>query len=173
MNLSIIRLAFACGLFGLCSVLCCGLAMAQDEEQEVEPQFTMEIGEVRTLSISDASIDFSPSPEDVLAGWSDPESTIITVSANDDWALKISASTAKWNPIGRNKPNTDLKWWVGSNPEAGLSTTPATVDQDSSGAMNEQITVNFRVRLINSNTNQFDRPDMYSLTVVFDIGAQS
>jgi hypothetical protein len=173
MNLFNMRMALgiaACTLgVGLYSVP----ARAADDEQDVQPVFSMEIDPVRTLSISDPSLDFSPTAEELLAGWSPTQSTVVTVSSNTDWKVRISSSTAKWSPIGRNKPCGDLKWKKGAGTESALTTTPVAVDQGSSGVIDQDITVNFRVRLINSNTNQYDAPDLYSLTVIFDIGAQS
>ena len=78
-------------------------------EANHQTDFSIIVGEVRTVSVDRENLDLIPVAAELIAGWTRVGTLNITVSANVEWALSIRGSEPFWEAPW-NKPVGDIFW---------------------------------------------------------------
>lgn len=132
---------FACLTAALC-VLHVAPALAAPED---DSDFYMSVPGVRTLKLDRTSLQFTPGAMELESGWTQQKVIVAHISANVDWALRISGTMEAWEGPW-DKPVGDIHWKCGGGGFTALTTTEAVAAEG--GPSNQQaFPLHFKVKL--------------------------
>jgi len=94
---------------------------AVNAEADDGSDMSMRIPDVRLIEVDPDYIEFDPSLNDMVSGWTETRTITATVSANADWVLTIKGGSETWDGPYM-KPVSDIYWNLAGGDYVALGT---------------------------------------------------
>lgn len=117
-------------------------AFADDAEEE--PEFEMEIGELRVLTLDRNELSFEPTVVELEGGETNPAVLTASIKSNIEWVLYVSGTAEEWDGPW-DKPVSHILYSTG----AGYSPLSTGTAEIASGLATSgtDVDINFKVQL--------------------------
>lgn len=140
---------------------CCPAVNAQENDGS---DMSMRIPDVRLIEVDPDYIEFDPSLNDMVNGWTETKTITATVSANADWVLTIKGGSETWEGPYM-KPVSDIFWNLAGGDYMALATQASLIT--AGGLSNGTgFDISFRIQLDLSR----DLPgDYHYYDVIFEL----
>jgi len=154
------RLARSLAQFACIAALLVFIGLPAWADSEDDPDFYLSVPGVRALKLDRTSLQFTPGAQEMEAGWTQQQVLLARVSANVEWALKLSGTVEQWEGPW-DKPVGDIHWKCGGGGYTALTLTEAVAAEG--GPCNQQtVPLHFRIRLDWAN----DTPGEYTYSYI-------